>query len=340
MLRDFPNRADHRLLRVSIPSSISAPVALRRSGSCWPISFRSAPAIVDYLNADFYNDQLIGRRWEEQFRPPKGYRPGLAWEDVTGYETRGDGGPVNKAEAERVSLLLKKFAEDDSFKGSVGVISPFNAQVAEIQKSVTSQLNQAERDRLSLRISTVDKFQGGEADLILLSLVIAANAAQSTQTFLKKERRRLNVAVSRARALCIVVGDLSNAKTCRIRHIEFLADRAAKPWSRPRPQPFDSSWERRLFTAMQARGLEPHPQFPLGTRYLDFALFAGKTNLDVEVDGVRWHTDVTGNRKTADRLRDNEVIGRGWKVLRFWVHQLAEDMESCLDSIERELGRC
>jgi very-short-patch-repair endonuclease len=301
--------------------------------------FRSAPAIVDYLNADFYNDQLIGRRWEEQFRPPNGYRPGLAWEDVTGHETRGDGGPVNKAEAERVSLLLKKFAVDESFSGSVGVISPFNAQVAEIQKVVRAHLSQAHRDRLSLRISTVDKFQGGEADLILLSLVIAANSPQSTRAFLNKERRRLNVAVSRGRALCIVLGDLSNAKTCRIRHIEFLADRASRPWSPPRPQQFESSWERRLYTAMQARGLEPHPQHPLGTRYLDFALFAGKTKLDVEVDGVRWHTDVIGNRKTADRLRDKEVIGRGWKVLRFWVHQLAEDMEACLDSIERELGR-
>nr|WP_249150797.1 AAA domain-containing protein [Bradyrhizobium sp. JYMT SZCCT0180] len=301
--------------------------------------FRSAPAIVDYLNADFYNDQLIGRRWDEQFRPPKDYRPGLAWEDVAGYETRGDSGPVNTAEAERVSLLLKKFAEDESFNGSVGVISPFNAQVAEIQKIVTSRLTETERDRLSLRISTIDKFQGGEADLIVLSLVIAANSQQSTYAFLKKERRRLNVAVSRARALCIVLGDLSNAKTCRIRHIEFLADRATKPWSPPRPQQFDSSWERRLYTAMQARGLDPHPQHPLGTRYLDFALFAGKIKLDVEVDGVRWHTDVTGNRKTADRLRDREIVGRGWKVLRFWVHQLADDMETCLDSIERELGR-
>lgn len=300
--------------------------------------FRSAPAIVDYLNEDFYNGQLIGRRWEEQFKPPSDYRPGLSWENVAGHETRGEGGPVNTAEAKRVAELLKKFAVDDSFKGSVGVISPFNAQVAEIQKSATSHLSQAERDRLSLRISTVDKFQGGEADVVLLSLVIAANSSQSTLIFLKRERRRLNVAVSRARALCIVLGDLANAKTCRIPHIEFLADRASRPWSPPRPQQFDSGWERRLYTAMQARGLEPHPQYPLGTRYLDFALFAGKVRLDVEVDGLRWHTDVTGNRKTADRLRDKEVIARGWKVLRFWVHELADDMEGCLDNIERELA--
>lgn len=300
--------------------------------------FRSAPAIVDYLNADFYSDQLIGRRWDEQFHPPKDYRPGLAWEDVTGSETRQDGGPINKAEAEQIARLLKKFAGETSFHGEVGVIAPFNAQVGEIQKIVQSHLTDPERERLSLRISTVDKFQGGEADIILLSLVMAANSQQSTRAFLRKERRRLNVAVSRARALCIVVGDLAHAKKCGIRHIEFLADRASRPWSPPKPKQFDSSWERRLYTAMKLRGLDPHPQYPLGTRFLDFALCKGGTKLDIEVDGVRWHTDVSGNRKTSDRLRDNEVAARGFTVLRFWVHQLADDMEGCLDRIERELN--
>jgi very-short-patch-repair endonuclease len=301
--------------------------------------FRSAPAIVDYLNADFYGDQLIGRRWDEQFNPPKDYRPGLAWEDVTGSETRQDGRPVNKAEAEQIATLLKTFAGESGFKGSVGVISPFNAQVAEIQRVVHSRLTEPERDRLSLRISTIDKFQGGEADVILLSIVMAANSQPSTRNFLNTERRRLNVAVSRARALCIIVGDLSHAMTCAIPHMRFLASRASRPWSPPRPKQFDSSWERRLHTAMKARGLDPEPQYQLGTRYLDFALFRGKTKLDVEVDGVRWHTDASGNRKTADRLRDMEVMSRGFKVLRFWVHQLADDMEGCLDHIERELER-
>ena len=50
--------------------------------------FRSAPAIVDYLNADFYKDRLIDRKSEEHFKPPNGYRPGLAWEDVSGNATR------------------------------------------------------------------------------------------------------------------------------------------------------------------------------------------------------------------------------------------------------------
>jgi very-short-patch-repair endonuclease len=212
------------------------------------------------------------------------------------------------------------------------------ARAGTSHECVHSRLSESERERLSLRIATVDKFQGGEADVIIFSLVLTPTAPLSTRTFLQKERRRLNVAVSRAKALCIIVGDLSYAKSCRVRHIEFLAERASRPWSPPKPNLFDSSWERRLNTAMQARGLQPFPQYPVGRRYLDFALDPDGIMLDVEVDGRRWHTDASGNRKTADVLRDREMTARGWKVLRFWVHQLAHDMEKCLDSIERELG--
>ncbi len=300
--------------------------------------FRSAPSIVDYLNADFYDGRLIARRDASCFRPPNGYRPGLAWEDVTGTATRENGGTINDAEAKYVALLVRRLAADSDFSGSVGVISPFNAQVAEIQKRIEDALPLPQRERLSLRVATVDKFQGGEADVILFSLVLSASGPRSAWTFLQKERRRLNVAISRARALCIVVGDLSYARGCGIRHVEFLAKRATTPWTPHRPQEFDSDWERRLDAAMRRRGLLPFSQFPVGTRYLDFALDPHGAKLNVEVDGRRWHTDATGNRKVADRLRDAELRSRGWKVLRFWVHELAYNMEECLDRIEFELS--
>jgi very-short-patch-repair endonuclease len=299
--------------------------------------FRSAPAIVAYLNEDFYGGRLIGRRPEESFRAPGDYRAGLAWDDVTGHAARSDGGLVNLAEAERIAALLKQFAQDHDFVGSVGVISPFNAQVAKLQQVIDTKLSKPEQEKLSLRVATVDRFQGGEADVVLFSLVLAASAPQSAWTFLQKERRRLNVAVSRARALCIVVGDLAYARSSRIRHIEFLANRATTPWSPPRPQQHDSLWERRLDTAMRGRGWAPIPQHPVGTRYLDFALDPSGAKLAIEVDGRKWHTDESGNRKIGDRLRDAELQARGWRVLRFWVHELADNMEACLDRIEHAL---
>lgn len=136
----------------------------------------------------------------------------------------------------------------------------------------------------------------------------------------------------------MVIGDLSYARKCGIRHIEFLAKCATTPWSPHRPQQFDSDWERRLDTAMRSRGLDPIPQYPVGTRYLDFALDPDGVKLDIEVDGRQWHTDASGGRKVSDRLRDAELRSRGWRVLRLWVHELEADMEGCLDRIELEIA--
>jgi len=299
--------------------------------------FRSAPEIVSYTNAAFYGNRLVARRDDDEFRPPEGFRPGLHWQDVTGPAARLDGGNVNRAEAEWIVQKLVEFVQDKAFDGSVGVISPFNAQVGLIRRLATDAMDTAARERLLLNVDTVDRWQGGEADVILFSLVAGRGAAQSAITFLSRERRRFNVAISRARAVALVVGDLDWARSCGIAHISMLADRA----TRLAPAVLEASeslWERRMAVALERRGLVFEQQYPVGRRRLDFALFRDEVKLDLEVDGRRWHTGPDGNRKTADRLRDREMIARGWKVRRFWVHELQADMERCLDLVEQDLG--
>ena len=104
--------------------------------------FRSSPAIVDYLNSDFYGGKLIGRREDENFKAPKGYKPGIAWEDVTGRAVRKDGGTINLAEASEITKIVRHIANDKSFEGSVGVVSPFNSQVAQIQTSIQKNISE------------------------------------------------------------------------------------------------------------------------------------------------------------------------------------------------------
>lgn len=94
-----------------------------------------------------------------------------------------------------------------------------------------------------------------------------------------------------------------------------------------------------MFHALETRNLDPKPQHEIAGRRLDFALF-GKNGikLDLEVDGRRWHLDADGNRKLSDHWRDHQLKSMGWKVRRFWVDELAKDMESCLDLIEQDLS--
>ena len=87
------------------------------------------------------------------------------------------------------------------------------------------------------------------------------------------------------------------------------------------------------------RGLKPIPQYPLIGRRLDFALVEeGKQSIDLEVDGARYHMEPDGSRRRDDIWRDITVRGAGWKVMRFWVHELRDQMETCLDKIEKEWG--
>jgi very-short-patch-repair endonuclease len=344
------NRQEHALMdaaglgaagRHSIAQSINSLFDfIRQRGSAhWHFlsdQFRSAPEIVAYLNEQFYQGRLVASQDERKARWPDGYKPGLAWHDVRGRATREDGGNVNHAEADAIVRVLTEMLRERHFTGTIGVLSPFNTQVALLMRRVRAALTEMECAAVDLRISTIDKFQGGEADVILFSLVVAEGAHQAALTFYERERRRLNVAISRARALCLVFGDKAYVQRSGIKALSFLAEISERG---PRPRaPFESEWERRLYEGLRRCGFDPFPQYPVGSRYLDFALDPEWRKLDVEVDGRRWHADPDGNRKVSDRLRDRELIARGWTVRRFWVHELAEDMEKCLDLIKRDLN--
>ena len=77
---------------------------------------------------------------------------------------------------------------------NIAIISPYAAQVQLIAKLVGPTVS----------VRTVDGYQGGEAEVVILSLV---RSNTDGATGFLSDRRRLNVAVSRARRSCIVIGD-------------------------------------------------------------------------------------------------------------------------------------
>eukprot|EP00913_Durusdinium_trenchii_P024044 g22582.t1 len=81
----------------------------------------------------------------------------------------------------------------------IGIISPYGAQVKLIQRSLPYNA------QMSVQVSTVDAFQGSEREVIILSLV---RANRRGDVGFVADWRRLNVALSRARRLCVVVGNI------------------------------------------------------------------------------------------------------------------------------------
>ena len=304
--------------------------------------FRSASDIVSYINQTFYDGRLRGARNEDDLLPPPGIKPGLAWTDIKGVVTPDPaGGPLNLPEAKAIAEHVRWLLQEQGYLGSIGVISPFNSQVGLLQREVGQAVPQALRQKAELKIATVDGFQGGERDLILFSPVAAEGLRQQTQSFLQREHRRFNVAISRARAVAHVFGDLDYAKRSSVRHLNRLAAWATGGGgAEARKSEFDSRWERILYEALRKAGYDPTPQYRIAGRRLDFALFGERgIKLDVEVDGRRWHTGPSGERKVDDIWRDHQLRSLGWRVCRFWVHQLERDLGECVDEIGRELGR-
>jgi uncharacterized protein len=79
------------------------------------------------------------------------------------------------------------------------VVSPYNAQVALLKRTLRARLG------ADVRVGTVDKFQGQEAPVVIYSLAASsAEDAPRGADFLLEENR-FNVAVSRGRALAVLV---------------------------------------------------------------------------------------------------------------------------------------
>jgi senataxin len=84
-------------------------------------------------------------------------------------------------------------------KISVGVITPYVAQVTALQEKCGKYDN---HDFLSVQVQTIDSFQGGEKDIIILSTVKCNT--NGNVGFLDSDRR-VNVALTRAKYVILMV---------------------------------------------------------------------------------------------------------------------------------------
>src|SRR6476620_9727752 len=74
-------------------------------------------------------------------------------------------------------------------------------------------------NRLELLIDTVQKFQGDERDAMIFSPVVSEGITDGAVSFLKKTDNLFNVAITRARAALIVVGDPTAAKSAGVTYL-------------------------------------------------------------------------------------------------------------------------
>ncbi len=305
--------------------------------------FRSHEDIINYSNKQWYRSSLRVCTDYRKLKTSKDDKSGIVWTKVKGRTTSpSGGGALNVKEAETVASKVCDLLENKRFQGSVGVVTPFRKQANRIWDLISKKLDISTIENASLIIDTAHGFQGDERDIIFFSPCVTPLLPKGAKYFLSSTGNLFNVAITRARSVLHVVGDIDACANCGVKFIEDFAsyvaglDKKEEPKKDSYIDPNDPKigfWEIPFFNALKKAGLNPIPQYPVNQYRLDFAFFEGEVELDVEVDGEYYHKEWNGQRCKEDVFRDIRLMALGWNVLRFWVYQIRDDMDACVKEV-------
>jgi len=312
---------------------------------------RSHAHIINFSNQYFYSGDLrIATKYENlKFIPEE---PAIRWIHVTGQVHRPNAGSsLNEPEANKIFDELKRLT-NIGYKGSIGVVTPFKPQKVKINDLVQKDTDLSERlNSRDFLCDVVHKFQGDEKDIMIFSPVVAKGLGKGSQYFLEKTGNLFNVAITRARAALIVVGDKNECKTCGIKYMEDFtqyviemenqkekeADPICEDYGPYYPNLNKnikiSDWEKILYEELYKNGIKTVPQKKVEQFNLDLALYNNSKKLDIEVDGENYHRNWDGELCKRDQLRNKRLIELGWDVMRFWVYEIRDDLDGCIERV-------
>ncbi|MBL7776516.1 MAG: ATP-binding protein, partial [Saprospiraceae bacterium] len=186
--------------------------------------------IMDFPNRHFYGGRLqtlaseaeVSKHYQHLPLPvaplfyPEKDSPGITLGRVAFLPVSETGALPNQktalAEARLAAQLLRYFQEQYAAQGktwgpetSLGIISPWRAQIAQIRQAIA----EAGLDPDALAIDTVERYQGGAREVILISCCVHSAGQLERLVSLSAEGvdRKLNVALTRAREQLIVLGN-------------------------------------------------------------------------------------------------------------------------------------
>jgi len=191
-------------------------------------SRRMHPELCSFVSRAFYGGKLkpLDGLESQAIRPAYGSAPnwlirpsGLIFIPVAhSGNTRASEEEVAKVESVVEDLQRCVYVDEQGEESAIGlkdilIVAPYNLQVAKI------------RDRLGpeAEIGSVDRFQGREAPVVILSMCSSSREESPRGMEFLCSPDRLNVALSRARALAVVIGspDLLTGSFSSVREMEL-----------------------------------------------------------------------------------------------------------------------
>ena len=301
--------------------------------------YRSNAKIANLFSRIFYDGRL--RIFEPATDLPKDMKTGVYWLDAKGASYKYKAGSCyNPYEASYIVKLLQKILPMAKEKKlTIGITTPYAKQQSIIAEKAAKAF--APEDLERVQILTIHKFQGSEVDILIFSPVLATKGAGTSDYWYTRSSQLLNVAVSRARHLLLIVGDQSFAlkSESKLRDIASYCLEVAEPEGQRNPKipnrPMNI-FEKQLLDILKPVVTQPYhlePQHVVGGRFtVDFALLSAQRNIAIELDGAQ-HEIIGGLPVFADKQRDDFLKKEGWIVIRISVYDLLRQPEKIIAKV-------
>jgi len=172
------------------------------------VQYRMHETIMGYSSRHFYGNKLIADetvRLHTANELPNVQTTSLTQVPLVFVDTAGAGyeeiwnelleSRENVGEAELVLRILSEIRMAGVSAGNIALLTPYVAQVKRLQMMTKDK---------DIEIGSIDSFQGREKEVVILSLV---RSNRDGQVGFLSDTRRMNVGMTRARRLLIVIGD-------------------------------------------------------------------------------------------------------------------------------------
>jgi hypothetical protein len=195
------------------------------------VQHRMHPAIRHLVSQRFYRGSLRDGDAVKQYQRIKlfGQHRSLVWIDSAGADVRevrtGNGSIYNVNHVNICRAIVRMLSERTDPELNIALIGMYREQVRRYG-------NPRQWTTRDFRADTVDAFEGAEADIVIVDLV--RSNPRGMVGFLEVHNR-INVAMSRAKRLLIVVGDSQTVRSNRVLRQVFEGFRrsgAVIPWHR------------------------------------------------------------------------------------------------------------
>lgn len=318
-------------------------------------------SLITFSNHTYYDGSLL------TFPSAQNEHKALSWQKVDGIYQQGK--MINEQEADAVVAEVVKRLTDDEFvasKLSIGIIA-LNSQQ---QALIVSKLEQARKTYPTISgyfsdeqiepliVKNLETIQGDERDLILFSIGFGpteVNATKMSMNFgpLNREggKRRLNVAISRARQEMVVFSsfvpemiDLNRTKAEAIKQLKHFLEFADKgteviPNLSHQATGLTADFEKSIADGLRQKGWNVQMQIGASRFRVDIGVLHPERENEylagILCDGL--------NYKQADTASDRENVryqvltGLGWQLISCWSLDWWIDKEKALNDLDKKL---